>query len=154
MVRNTLFVVGFTRKPEKPAKTEPVRLSGTDMKQETIDIQAALEAGQKLPFAWVRSLSQVALGRTPLAVELEELLEARFFSRDREIRIFPGEDGLRAVALTGEPEDHVMEEEYLIENPQFGRSITVTRVLDWDEDGQAYIAATRLSGWKEGKADA
>lgn len=47
-----------------------------------------------------------------------------------------------------------MEEEYLIENPQFGRSITVTRVLDWDEDGQAYIAATRLSGWKEGKADA
>ena len=35
------------------------------MKQETIDIQAALEAGQKLPFAWVRSLSQVALGRTP-----------------------------------------------------------------------------------------
>ena len=123
------------------------------MKQETIDIQAALEAGQKLPFAWVRSLSQVALGRTLLAVELEELLEARFFSRDREIRIFPGEDGLRAVALTGEPEDHEMEEEYLIENPQFGRSITVTRVLDWDEDGQAYIAATRLSGWKEGGAN-
>lgn len=63
------------------------------MKQETIDIQAALEAGQKLPFAWVRSLSQVALGRTPLAADLEELLEARFFSRDREIRLFPGEDG-------------------------------------------------------------
>ena len=47
------------------------------MKQETIDIQAALEAGQKLPFAWVRSLSQVALGRTPLAADLEELLEAQ-----------------------------------------------------------------------------
>ena len=109
------------------------------MKQETIDIQAALEAGQKLPFAWVRSLSQVALGRTPLTADLEELLEARFFSRDREIRLFPGEDGLRAVAL--------------IENPRFGRSITVTRVLDWDEDGQAYIAATRLSGWKEGGAN-
>ena len=56
------------------------------------------------------------------------------------------------MALTGEPEDHVMEEEYQIENPRFGRSITVTRVLDWDEDGQAYIAATRLSGWKEGGA--
>ena len=110
------------------------------MRQETISLQAALEAGQKLPFAWVRSLSQVALGRTPLAADLEELLEARFFSRDREIRLFPGEDGLRAVALTGEPEDHVMEEEYQIENPRFGRSITVTRVLDWDEDGQAYIA--------------
>lgn len=123
------------------------------MKQETIDIQAALEAGQKLPFAWVRSLSQVSLGRTLLAADLEELLEARFFSRDREIRLFPGEDGLRAVALTGEPEDHVMEEEYQIENPRFGRSITVTRVLDWDEDGQAYIAATRLSGWKEGGAN-
>ena len=124
------------------------------MRQETISLQAALEAGQKLPFAWVRSLSQVALGRTPLAVDLEELLEARFFSRDREIRIFPGEDGLRAVELTGEPEDPVIEEEYPVENPQFGRSITVTRVMDWDEDGQAYIAATRLSGWKEGKADA
>lgn len=57
------------------------------------------------------------------------------------------------MALTGEPEDHVMEEEYQIENPRFGRSITVTRVLDWDEDGQAYIAATRLSGWKEGGAN-
>ena len=123
------------------------------MKQEMMSLQAAIEAGQKLPFGWVRSLSQVALGRMPLAVDLEELLEARFFSRDREIRIFPGEDGLSAVALTGEPEDHVMEEEYPIENPRFGQSVTLARVLDWDEDGQAYIAATRLSGWKEGGAD-
>lgn len=123
------------------------------MKQETIDIQAALGGGQKLPFAWVRSLSQVALGRTPLAADLEELLEARFFSRDREIRALPRGGRPACRGPTGEPEDHVREDEYQIEIPRFGRSTTVTRVLDWDEDGQAYIAATRLSGWKEGGAN-
>ena len=31
--------------------------------------------------------------------------------------------------------------------------LTVGCVLDWDEDGQAYVAATRLLDWKEGHSD-
>ena len=119
------------------------------MKCEQLSVREALSAGGALPFALIRSLSQVTLGRTPARVEEEELLEARFFSETQEIRIFQGADGLRAVRLTGEASDRVLEQTCALENDRFGGTLTIARVLEWDEDGQAYVAATRLTGWKE-----
>lgn len=121
------------------------------MKYEQIQVHEALTAGCALPYALLRFLSRVTLGCTPPQVPEDELLEARFFSSEQEIRVFPGEDGMQAVRLSAEPTDRVLEETYQIENRQFGGSLTVARVLDWDEDGQAYVAATRLTGWKEEK---
>lgn len=121
------------------------------MKYEQLDVQQAVSAGCALPFAMIRSLSQTALGYAPSSVETEELLEARFFSGEQEIRIFRDGDGLRAVRLTGEPGDRVLEQTCPLENRQFGRELTLLRVLEWDEDGQTYVAATRLTGWKGGR---
>lgn len=119
------------------------------MKYEKLSAQEALTAGLQLPYAMIRSLSQVTLGRMPSQVTEDELLEARFFNSEQEIRVFCGENGLQAVRLSAEPVDRALEETYEIENKQFGGSLTVARVLDWDGDGQAYVTATRLSGWKE-----
>ena len=119
------------------------------MKYETLSAQEALTAGLQQPYAMIRSLSQVTLGRMPSQVTEDELLEARFFSSEQEIRVFRGENGLQAVRLSAEPADRVLEETYEIENKQFGGFLTVARVLDWDGDGQAYVTSTRLSGWKE-----
>lgn len=123
------------------------------MKREKLNVEAAIREGLGLPYAMVRSLSQVTLGPAPAAVDAAELLEARFFDKEQEIRVFHGEDGLEAVRLRGEDTDHTMDETYAVENPAFGGSLTVTRVLDWDGDGQAYTAASRLSGWKEERTD-
>ena len=123
------------------------------MKREELNVQAAMEEGVHLPYAMIRSLSQVTLGITPAHVEETELLEARFFNSSQEIRIFSAENGLQAVRLSGEDTDHTVEETYDIENPQFGGSVTVTRVLDWDTDGQTYVKAAGLSGWKEERTD-
>ena len=100
------------------------------MKCEHLSVREALSAGGALPFALIRSLSQVTLGHTPVCVEEDELLEARFFSGEQEIRIFQGADGLRAVRLTGEPSDRVLEQTYKLENKQFGSALTIARVLE------------------------
>lgn len=123
------------------------------MRVEKLDMQAALEQGLRLPYALVRALSAVVLGKTPLAVETEELLEARFFSENEEIRLFRRNGGLNAVLLREEPEDSVLEETFRIENSALGRWITVRHLLDFDEDGQAYIKTTRLAGWEGGTPD-
>lgn len=119
------------------------------MKHEQLDIGKALELGGGLPFSLIRSLSSVTLGRTLSQVGTDELLEARFFSEQEEIRIFRQDGALKAVRLTEEPDDHLLRETYVLENPQFGAEITVAHLLEADEDGQMHITATRLTGWKE-----
>ena len=43
------------------------------MNLETLEVPAALERGRTLPFACVRTLSAVTLGKTPVRVGTEEL---------------------------------------------------------------------------------
>lgn len=121
------------------------------MKTEPMDVREALDRGQALPFALVRSLSSVTLGPTPETVDLEELIEARFFSAGEEVRIFQGEAGLQAVCLSTEKEDVTIEKEHKLADPAFGESVTVRQVLDFDGDGQAYVACILLAGWKGGR---
>lgn len=121
------------------------------MKIEPMEVNSALELGRALPYALVRSLSQVTLGLGPQAVDPVELLEARFFSAGEEIRVFREEDGLRAVRLTPQAEDVVLEERRELANPAFGKAVTVCRTLGFDEDGQAYVAGIRLTDWKGGE---
>lgn len=123
------------------------------MKIESMETKTALEQGLLLPFAFIRSLSGAALGPTPAEVnaeELEELVEARFFDEHCEIRIFRRDGVLSAARLEEEPGDKILRNEYLLDNPKFGVSVTECRCLDTesDEDGQAFIAAVRLAGWR------
>lgn len=116
---------------------------------ESLSPDAALERGRALPYALLRTFSAVSLGPTPETLPaLEELLEARFFSRDEEIRVFRDGGTLRAVALREASGTVTLESAYEIDNASFGRSLTVRETLGFDDDGQAYVVMSRLSGWK------
>ena len=119
------------------------------MRSESLCIQEALERGRKLPYALIRSFSRVTLGPTPENVDLSELIEARFFHEVEEVRLFRDETGLQAVCLTSDESDITIDKRCeLVNKSVLGRSITVQEILDFDEDGQAYIACTRLTGWE------
>ena len=138
------------------------------MRRETLSPETALglAAAPSFPWAMIQTFSHLTLGRNPLlypedcpadllpllhnADRLSQtLLEARFFSREAEIRVFRGEGGLTAVLLAEEAEDRYLEETTEIANAkQFGNSVTVRRLIGFDCDGQAYITAERLCGWE------
>ena len=121
----------------------------TPFLSETLSPEAALERGRRLPFALLRTFSAVSLGHTPATLpDAGELLEACFFSADEEIRLFRDDGVLQAVSLRETPEAHTLENAYEIGNPAFGRLLTVRETLDFDEDGQAYVALSRLADWK------
>lgn len=121
------------------------------MKREALDVQEALRRSSALPFGWVCTLSKVTLGPAPTQLPLDELVEARLFNSRSEIRLFWQEGKLSAAELTIEPDDMVIEQTCAIENTKlFGNTLTVRKVLDTDEDGQSYVAATLLAGWEGG----
>lgn len=121
------------------------------MKIEFMQSELALEQGIKLPFAFIRSLSNVMLGKTPQVINRDELLEARFFGVHCEIRIFLRDGNLCATRLEEEPDDKILSVEYKLDNPQFGSSIKVYQCLDThsDEDGQTFVSTVRLAEWRE-----
>ncbi len=117
------------------------------MKVEQISVQDAMKQGLKLPFAFIRTLSSVTFGKTP-GEPGTDILEARFFDASQEIRVFETDAQLAAVKKTAEQDDVGSCLTYEIQNRKFGRSFTVFQTYGFDEDGQAFIADTRLTGWK------
>ena len=117
------------------------------MKKEVLPLPQAWGMGMRLPWVYLRSLSRVYLGKTPERLTMDELLEARFFSEQQEIRIFLSEDGLKAVRLEEETADRFLEKEIAV-NSGFGSSYTVHYLLQADEDGQTNRTVARLAGWK------
>ncbi len=118
------------------------------MKREVLTVEEALQRGQALPWAWVRSLSSVSLGLRPAEINTDALLEARFFGPETEIRLFRSGGALRAAALTPEAGDKTIQRRFDIENPIFGASITVRYTLEADEDGQMNRTVACLIGWE------
>ena len=88
------------------------------------------------------------MGPVPANINQEELIEARFFSTDEEIRMFRVCGQLRAVWLRAEPEDNTLERTWQIGNPKFGQTVTVCYTLEADEDGQMSLGTARLTGWE------
>ncbi len=125
------------------------------MRSEQLTVDAAVQLGATLPYAYERYLSRVFLGCNTGIPDWKELLEARYFDSDREVRIFLRDGSWCGCCLTREPDDHELMETHNIENEKlFGRQLTVCRTLAFDEDGQAYVCASRLAGWKEETSDA
>ena len=113
----------------------------------------ALKEGKYLPYAMIRCNSLMHLGHTPQKdIDAGQLLEARFFDKTKEIRVFRVGDQLHAVTLEEEPDDILIQEEYGLVGTQLGQCITLCRHIDFDEDGQAYRSTTRLTGWKGEKS--
>lgn len=121
------------------------------MIQRELTVQEALELGKTMPFAYIARLSEVWIGTTPESLSLEELTEARFFGPDGEIRIYYDGSGLSALELRDDDKDK--EEKNYIDKeskplPNFGTLLKKRQYLAFDEDGQAYVAATRLLSWE------
>ena len=123
------------------------------MKTEKLTVQQAVEQGRELPFVLIRSLSSIYIGRIREIGSMDELLEARFFGEDQEIRIFHKGEELAAVCLKKEASDRELMEKFAVANERFGKSITVCSTLEADEDGQSYVAQKRLTHWEGGKQD-
>lgn len=119
------------------------------MKKYTLDIEQAVALGLSQPYACITRLSEVTAGPTPPDFSPEELLEARFFGPQREVRIWAGDTGLEAICLEDDGQDDFLDlPPRKIRASRFGKELTLRRYLDYDEDGQAYICATRLVDWK------
>lgn len=121
------------------------------MNVEVLTLQEALHQGAAFPWVLVRSLSRVLLNTpltNPAEFPLKELLEARFFDHSQEIRIFRNQDGLKAIRLQETENDNTIKETYQVNNGALKGLLTLCHVLQADKDGQTYIAATRLAGWK------
>ena len=113
-----------------------------------VTVPEALSCGRELPWAWIRTLSSVYLGLMPADFPETELIEARFFSPEEEIRLFWSDGSLRAVRLRPDAGDREIERTFAIENRMFGRTLTVRYGLATDEDGQMYKKCARLAGWE------
>lgn len=119
------------------------------MKKYTLDIEQAVALGLAQPYAYITRLSEVTVGPTPPDFSPAELLEARFFGPDREVRIWAGDTGLEAICLEDDGQDDFLDlPNREIRAARFGKELTLRRYLDYDKDGQAYICATRLVDWK------
>ena len=117
------------------------------MRQVELQTDQALAQGLQLPYALIRSYSQVTLGNTPKVVDPAEVIEVRFFDCVTEIRLFRVDGELRGARLCEESGDVCIEESCPIDDPDFGTEIRVRQHLAADEDGQVYIKTTRLCGW-------
>lgn len=104
---------------------------------------------EKYPYALLYYLSEVKLTECAKLVgeiDFSQLLEARFFGEQGELHIFRDEEQLRAVEVkeTGKT-DYIEKKVILGKNFQeAGRYLRVRKYVDYDEDGQAFIALTRL----------
>lgn len=120
------------------------------MKREILNVQEAFHLGKELPFSMVRTLSAVSLGKAPNEIPQDELIEVRFFDRLHEVRVFRKEGSLHAALLQQEEGDLSYTETFPLRNTElFGSRITVSYELDSDEDGQVFVADTRLVDWEE-----
>lgn len=119
------------------------------MKQEALTLEAALQRGSALPWAFFRCYSEVYLGPNRVFPDASEILEARLFSETEEIRVFRTGNALVCASFVAEDGDESLISSYQIANRKaFGDKITVRRFIDYDEDGQAIPGEVHLCGWK------
>lgn len=125
-------------------------------------VQEALVKSKSYSYALLYYMSEVKLmewgeAQDENSVNVEELLEARFFDDKGEIHIFEGNSGLNAIEISETDEEvDAIEETYPIRSifdwtkthkkPQ----LVIKKYIQYDSDGQAYVAACRLYQLREG----
>lgn len=119
---------------------------------ENVEITKAYDSITMYEYALVYMLSKVILCKTEKLPPLnfEQCLEARFFSEDKELHIFETEEGKKAVEVSDVDKEDIIIKKYEIA-PKFCETgkkevLIVQQYLDYDEDGQAVVALTRLKG--------
>lgn len=130
-------------------------------RKQSIPIDEAKQIIGQYQFGLVYQLEKILLGtveKIQSEIVWEECLEARFFSEEKELHIFDYNGTYRAVCV--EDEEKSNEEKsskYVLEGKQIKLSsqfheqsgfdfYKVKKYISYDEDGQAVVELTRLTG--------
>ncbi|MGV8145510.1 MAG: hypothetical protein ACLKAK_04965 [Alkaliphilus sp.] len=103
---------------------------------------------QNLDYALLYYFDKVVLRKTiGMGRDFSKLIEAKIFGQDKMLHIFK-RDEFEAVLFDDNTFDErfiIEEENYLIKNENFmeAKKICIKKYIDFDEDGQAFIAYTR-----------
>ena len=113
----------------------------------------AQRKAKSMPWAYVASYSSLTVGPTPRKIIWSEILDARFFGPEGELRLFRQGDALNAVWVDDTPRPGQLDataDKTVVLHSAFGRSLTMRQHIVFDEDGQATIYTIRLLSWKGG----
>lgn len=113
-----------------------------------LTIDEALQRISAMPYAYIRSISKVTFGTAPSKLDLEELIEARYFYGNSEIRLFRRNDELKAAEIFVSEAEQGIRRAYEIANPKLGSSYKMIELISFDTDGQANICDTMLTEWE------
>lgn len=117
---------------------------------EKIDADNVLEQLAEYRYALVYRISGITLCRVSDFdnADWDECFEARFFDEEKELHIYKDDGVLHAVKCAGTVDDDCLVKKYRLQDRYFGQNkyLCVCEHLDYDEDGQAAVALTRLTG--------
>lgn len=120
------------------------------MHAEKVSLNEAHQKVEEYTYALLFMISERILCRTKdlPAIDWEECQEARFFSEDKELHIFEGEEGMQAVEVSDTGEEDIVIKEYELDGyfKKIGNTVLVQEYMEYDEDGQVYVGLTRLKG--------
>lgn len=116
-----------------------------------ISIDEVKSSMQNYEYAYLQMISEHILDKVVAisSVDWDELLEGYIFNDDSQIHIYREDDELKAVILSDDIEDaHIIDRRYELAGKYkgIGNKVIIREYLKADEDGQSYIAASRLVG--------
>lgn len=115
-----------------------------------VELSEAYGKSAEYEYALVYLLSGVILCKTEKLkpFPMEECTEVRFFSADCELHIFGTEDGMCAVEISDDGTEDIVVKKYNLTSrfSAVGDKLVVQEYLEYDIDGQAVVALTRLKG--------
>lgn len=77
-----------------------------------------------------------------LDLDQENLIEAKFFNDHSQLHIYK-RDELEAVLVTDEDDEDFFTETQILMNDKYGKEMRIKNYLNYDKDGQAFIAYSR-----------
>lgn len=111
---------------------------------------------ENYPYALLYYLSEVQLtkcAKLEKKIDFSQLLEGRFFGQQGELHIFRDEEQLRAVEVKEIGKTDYIEQKVIFGKnfQKAGRYLMVRKYVDYDDDGQAVVALTRLRSIEGGE---
>lgn len=82
-----------------------------------------------------------------IVIDVDNIIEARFFNEDKEIRIFRNEDQIDGTIFVEKDNPDYLEKRVLLyprdRSLEYANKLDVRKYIDYDQDNQAYIRYTR-----------
>ena len=122
------------------------------MKKTKLEYETAREQIDSFTYGLLYLTDGIRWEKNPAAskIDWEKCYEARFFLENKELHIFERNDRNQAILVEDGANDTVTVRGYKLsaKYSSTGKTLLVKEYLEFDEDGQAYVALTRLCGVK------